>query len=305
MKAAYVEHGRAVSYATADNPQAAICADVMGRTQVAPQLYTKTADAINALIGRLTDRADRLIVTGNTVMLHILLRVDPVAMGVYPYTPQFLVAQRTSGAALGLQAVAVETLPCASAFIGADIAAGFTACVPPDETALYIDLGTNGEIVLQRGGQLYCCSTAAGSAFGPTASDYIALVYARLQAGQLNKNGDRGTQPLQLAKAAIAAGILTLCDRAAVPLSAIERVYLAGGVTVTPQAARAIGLLPKALPDATDVGNGSLKGAIQAAADPAFAARVDTFAQKAVTVLPSLDPAFEKTYLNCIPLCPV
>lgn len=305
MKAALVEEGKPVRYAEADNPQAKTCADVMGRTQIADRLYDSTADGVNALIGRLTDCADRLVVTGNTVMLHLLLRIDPASMGTYPYTPRFTAAQRADGAALGLNARTVETLPCASAFIGADVTAGFADCVPNGQTALYIDLGTNGEIVLQRGTQLYCCSAAAGSAFGATATERIARVAERLKSGNLDKNGDVSTQSLQLAKAAIAAGVITLCDRAAVPFHAVEAVYLAGGLTVEAETARRIGLLPRDLPDAACVGNRSLAGAIRAATEPAFVHAVESAATRAVTVLPSLDPTFEKIFIRCIPLCPV
>ena len=58
--------------------------------------------------------------------------------------------------------------PCLGAYVGADITCAVLASGlmdHPEETALLIDLGTNGEIVLAHGGTLYCASTAMGPAF--------------------------------------------------------------------------------------------------------------------------------------------
>ncbi|GAH93732.1 unnamed protein product, partial [marine sediment metagenome] len=61
----------------------------------------------------------------------------------------------------------VFMLPNISAFVGADIVAGILAiCMWKNEKiSLFIDLGTNGEIVLGSKRKMWTCSTAAGPAF--------------------------------------------------------------------------------------------------------------------------------------------
>jgi uncharacterized 2Fe-2S/4Fe-4S cluster protein (DUF4445 family) len=58
-------------------------------------------------------------------------------------------------------------LPSFSAYIGADIVAGLAslAPVPALKNSIFIDVGTNGEMALITGKEIYCCATAAGPAF--------------------------------------------------------------------------------------------------------------------------------------------
>ena len=114
-----------------------------------------------------------MVVAGNTTMLHLLAGEDPSSMGVVPFTPRFT-GHRMLPAADLLPAwgkafgnMQVHLLPSASAYIGADIVAGLvaTAMSYVPETSLLVDVGTNGEIVLQHGRQFVGCATAAGPAF--------------------------------------------------------------------------------------------------------------------------------------------
>ena len=61
----------------------------------------------------------------------------------------------------------IQLLPGIAAYIGADITAGiFASGMVFDPTpSLFVDIGTNGEIVLQSSGKLTACATAAGPAF--------------------------------------------------------------------------------------------------------------------------------------------
>lgn len=61
----------------------------------------------------------------------------------------------------------MQLLPGIAAYIGADITAGVfaTGMIFDTEPSLLVDIGTNGEIVLQSGGRLTACATAAGPAF--------------------------------------------------------------------------------------------------------------------------------------------
>lgn len=118
------------------------------------------------------------VVAGNTTMLHLLVGENPAPMGKVPFKPVFLEAQvRAHHSFPWLQPVwegAGEMpwylLPGYAAYVGADIAAGWLASGMVDlkGTDLLIDIGTNGEILLQHEGVLTGCATAAGPAFEGT-----------------------------------------------------------------------------------------------------------------------------------------
>ena len=59
---------------------------------------------------------------------------------------------------------------CVSAFVGADLVTALLASGlwRKEETSVLADIGTNGEMALYSGKRLYCCSTAAGTAFEGT-----------------------------------------------------------------------------------------------------------------------------------------
>lgn len=108
-----------------------------------------------------------MALAGNTTMLHLLAGVDPSPLGVVPFTPPFL-EHRRYGTLPGLpEGLSVHLLPSAAAYIGADITSGILASgLHHDEgPSLLVDVGTNGEIVLKHGAQMFACSTAAGPAF--------------------------------------------------------------------------------------------------------------------------------------------
>jgi uncharacterized 2Fe-2S/4Fe-4S cluster protein (DUF4445 family) len=130
-----------------------------------------------------------IVVAGNTTMLHLLAGVDPGSMGTAPFTAQFLEHRVLSSHDVPLRlekpsgpspepesestnakvrnAPMLHLLPGAAAYVGADIMAGVLSsgmAYSPD-TCLLVDVGTNGEIVLQHGERLLGCATAAGPAF--------------------------------------------------------------------------------------------------------------------------------------------
>ncbi len=108
-------------------------------------------------------------VAANTTMLHFLAGMDARGLGVSPYEPAFHGALTLPGTKLGLPVspdCQVYCLPIVSAFIGGDITAGILACgfYKDMRNILFIDIGTNGEMVLSVRGRLLACSCAAGPA---------------------------------------------------------------------------------------------------------------------------------------------
>ncbi|MEI7807754.1 MAG: ASKHA domain-containing protein [Verrucomicrobiota bacterium] len=123
--------------------------------------------------GRSLDRIAGGAIAGNTTMLHLLVGEDPTSLGIAPFTPRFIEGKRFTAGKINLSAdglapeTPVQLLPGIGAYIGADITAGVYASgmVFDPTPSLLVDIGTNGEIVLQNGGQLTACATAAGPAF--------------------------------------------------------------------------------------------------------------------------------------------
>ncbi|MDR0764046.1 MAG: ASKHA domain-containing protein [Synergistaceae bacterium] len=114
-------------------------------------------------------RPEYICVAGNTTMMYLLLGHRCDSLGAYPFEPEFPIRERyTFSDVFGSDAFScpVYLVPWVSAYVGGDITAGRLACrAGPDETALLIDMGTNGEMMLWSGDNIRCCSTAAGPAF--------------------------------------------------------------------------------------------------------------------------------------------
>lgn len=110
-----------------------------------------------------------IVIAANCTMTHMLLGVDARSIGRAPYAPVFTKAQACMAAEIGLMAgkdTKLYCLPQVSSYIGADIVAGAYVCGLEKRAGnvLFIDIGTNGEIILASGGKLLSCSCAAGPA---------------------------------------------------------------------------------------------------------------------------------------------
>lgn len=166
------------------NPQAAFGADVITRInytsqkddaleelqQVIIQSINKNLEHFIELMGLKSDDIVKISISGNTTMLHLLLAKDPMSIALAPFTPHFTNAQYPRAISLKLAChpeAHIETLPCISAYVGADIVAGLASIDPNDEfkNYLFLDIGTNGELALVANGKVLCCATAAGPAF--------------------------------------------------------------------------------------------------------------------------------------------
>ena len=159
---------------TAPNPQRKFGADVISRIAFCKEngvekLQEPLIEAVNSLLSAYNVNTARdLFVAGNTTMLHTFFGVDCTCLGTFPYTPKFLESKTEQAEALGIACVErVISLPCISAFIGADIVAGLNL-IKKEKTkkfSLLLDLGTNAEIVLFSENKFYCTSAAAGPCF--------------------------------------------------------------------------------------------------------------------------------------------
>ncbi len=163
------------------NPQTRYGSDVLSRITYCmtnPKGLEHLKDAIvgkiNELIGQLTgeccrEKVHRVTITGNTTMLHLFMGIDPMPIAKAPYRPVFIDKQELIPQCIGIPIHPegrITLLPSASGYVGADILAGVAATSFDKKThaAVFIDIGTNGEIVAIADGRMAATSTAAGPA---------------------------------------------------------------------------------------------------------------------------------------------
>ena len=112
----------------------------------------------------------RLSIGSNTTMNHLLLGVDADPVRMDPYIPSFFSWKGLLAGDLKLVAnplAPVIIAPNIGSYVGGDITAGTLASGiwDKDEMSLFIDLGTNGEIVFGNRDFLMSCACSAGPAF--------------------------------------------------------------------------------------------------------------------------------------------
>ena len=112
----------------------------------------------------------RLSIGANTTMNHLLLGVDAEPVRMEPYIPSFFSWEGLLAGDLHLPAnplASVVIAPNIGSYVGGDITAGTLASGiwDKDEMSLFIDLGTNGEIVFGNRDFLMSCACSAGPAF--------------------------------------------------------------------------------------------------------------------------------------------
>ena len=112
----------------------------------------------------------RMTVGANTTMNHLFLGVDAEPVRMEPYIPSFFGWEGLKAGDLKLPAnplADVVIAPNIGSYVGGDITAGtLAACLwDKDEMSLFIDLGTNGELVFGNRDFLMSCACSAGPAF--------------------------------------------------------------------------------------------------------------------------------------------
>src|SRR5512136_1147867 len=176
--------GKVVDQAAAVNAQNSYGADVVSRITFAfenpdnlRRLKHAAVQLINDMVGTMTRRSGiarhrvyDAVVAGNTAMSHILCGVAVDSLALAPFHAVFSALPPLPAAEIGLalhSQARVYVSPNIKSFVGGDITAGLVASefAAKPGTALYIDLGTNGEIVLKKGREFVTTSTAAGPAF--------------------------------------------------------------------------------------------------------------------------------------------
>jgi uncharacterized 2Fe-2S/4Fe-4S cluster protein (DUF4445 family) len=111
-----------------------------------------------------------IVAAGNTTMIHLLLGLDPKYLREAPYTPTVSYPSQTTAGELGLAInpqAGVRCMPSVGSYVGGDITAGVlsSGMFASDQLTLFIDIGTNGEMVLGNRDWMISCACSAGPAF--------------------------------------------------------------------------------------------------------------------------------------------
>jgi len=385
-----LETGETVATGAVVNPQVTAGEDVMSRIAYADanlsgagDLHARLLDGINGLLGDLRAQIGApawqvvdAVAVGNTAMHHLLVGLPLRQLGRAPYVPAVTEALELRGADIGLELAPGALLylpPNIAGFVGADHTAVLLAAGAAESArnVLFLDIGTNTEISVACGGQLWACSCASGPAFegahirdgmraaqgaiervnyldgtfgvhtigggaptGICGSGILDAVAAALEAGIVSKRGRLArAHPLvirsadepacvlvpaaltahgrdivltradvgeiQLAKAAIRAGIELMLTTAGIEADALDEVVVAGafGTYLDVTSAVAVGMLPK-LPKERyrQVGNAAGLGARQLLASRQRREMADDIARRIRYVELTTHPEFADTF---------
>tara|TARA_B100002003_G_scaffold194298_1_gene183895 strand:- start:711 stop:2645 length:1935 start_codon:yes stop_codon:yes gene_type:complete len=141
------------------------------------ELGRAVVGTINGLLKELTKQAgvevkdiSYMVVAANTVMVQLLLGLDPKYLRLSPYVPTVTMATTVKANSLSIEVeehVHLYALPSVASYVGGDIVAGIlgTGIYQREMVTLYIDIGTNGEIVIGNSDLMVTASCSAGPAF--------------------------------------------------------------------------------------------------------------------------------------------
>jgi uncharacterized 2Fe-2S/4Fe-4S cluster protein (DUF4445 family) len=178
-----INTGEELHFVSALNPQSLHAQDVLSRIKIASNekglevMYSGIIKELNSMIGELVreTRIDKnyiyeVVFSGNTCMIHLAANINPYSLGKYPYTPILRGGSHISAKLHELDISEIGLIylpPIISSYVGPDITSGILATKLQDikGTTIFVDIGTNGEMVIGKDGKLSATSTAAGPAF--------------------------------------------------------------------------------------------------------------------------------------------
>lgn len=151
------------------------------------EMHRLVADTINKLLERTCKKASRrqiaaggsdiypqdvvkATISGNSTMMHLLLRIPATSIRLSPFVTAVNHIPLLRGHEVGIDIHpdgSVDCLPGVASYVGADITAGVLSSGMDDTSkiSLFMDVGTNGEIVLGSREWLVTCACSAGPAF--------------------------------------------------------------------------------------------------------------------------------------------
>ncbi|MTI66783.1 MAG: DUF4445 domain-containing protein [Firmicutes bacterium] len=176
--------GKLLAKASSGNSQMKYGADIINRIVFSTKKngleklkHAIIHETINPLLEKMFNEADvdrneviSFVAAGNTTMCHLLLGIYPDYLRREPYIPTFVKAPFIKASELEIN-VNPETFlyiaPSVASYVGGDITSGVlsSGMWSKDENTLFIDLGTNGEIVFGNKEFFITCACSSGPAF--------------------------------------------------------------------------------------------------------------------------------------------
>ncbi len=166
------------------NDQITCGPDVISRINYAKQpeglteLRTRVLNTINRLIHNVCEGSEidqnmlcNCVVAGNTTMIHLLLGLNPEYIRREPYTPTLLNTPYLKAEEVGIEInpqSLIYIVPGVGSYVGGDITSGLLCtnlATNKEDISLFIDIGTNGELVIGNCDFLMTCACSAGPAF--------------------------------------------------------------------------------------------------------------------------------------------
>ncbi|HZY44930.1 MAG TPA: ASKHA domain-containing protein [Anaerolineae bacterium] len=141
------------------------------------ELQSLVVNTINALIDEVCVRASikpteiiKATISGNSTMIHLLLNIPAFSIRLSPFITAVNHVPLLTANEIGLEInpeATIDCLPGVASYVGADITAGVlsSGLADTDKSTLFMDVGTNGEIVLGSRDWLVTCACSAGPAF--------------------------------------------------------------------------------------------------------------------------------------------
>jgi uncharacterized 2Fe-2S/4Fe-4S cluster protein (DUF4445 family) len=227
-----------VQTAARPNPQRKFGDDVISRIQKVMEnpsalidMQRLIVEAVNDMTAELSEKAgitpqeiSIMVVSGNTVMQSLFFGIDPSPLGSHPFRAPVDTFPPRRGTDIGLAMSpdgTVEAFPIFGGFVGGDIVAGvltlpklFLFAAP----RFFLDIGTNGEIVLAHRCKLFTAATAAGPCFEgariqhgilavPGAIDHVAI-----ESGQITVSTIGGHSPIGICGSGLIDAVAVLLD---------------------------------------------------------------------------------------------
>ena len=219
--------GRILAKASSGNGQIRYGADVINRIieSQKPGGHKKLQDAIidetlNPMIQQMSRAAGlsslqiyRLSVGGNSTMNHLLVGINADPLRMEPYIPAFYKTNSIYASDIRLNVhpdAHVIIAPNIGSYVGGDITAGALVSMLWNQPhfSLFIDLGTNGELVFGNSDFMMSCACSAGPAFeGGDISCGMRATDGAIEACKIDKEtmeptfdiiGDPGQKPIGL-----------------------------------------------------------------------------------------------------------
>ncbi|HZK55234.1 MAG TPA: ASKHA domain-containing protein [Desulfosporosinus sp.] len=195
--------GKVMNHAADYNAQIIMGEDILTRIRHAlepgglDRLQKAVVDTLNGLIKVLcsqpgeTHKITAVAIGANTTMIHLLLGLNPASICRDPYTPSVYNPGLIPAGEIGLDInplAPVYCLPSIGSYLGGDVIGGIlvSGMHKQADVSLFVDIGTNGEIVMGNEDWLVACAGAAGpaleggvTAFGmraePGAVDHVSI----------------------------------------------------------------------------------------------------------------------------------